>query len=79
VREERLELGKDSGVKSAIQEQALKQHELSPSAPDELVPLNDEKKQSELAQMVHLKKTRSHPKTVYKKTRSYSQSDRYND
>jgi hypothetical protein len=49
-----LELEKDSGVKSAIQEQALKQHELSPSAPDELVPLNDEKKQSELAQMVHL-------------------------
>ena len=54
VREERLELERNSGVKSAIQEQALKQHELSLSAADELVLLNDEKKQSELAQMVHL-------------------------
>ena len=58
MREERLELEKNSGVKSAIQEQALKQHELSPSAADELVPLNDEKKQSELAQMVHLNRVR---------------------
>ena len=54
MRAERLELEKNSGVKSAIQEQALKQHELSPSAADELVLLNDEKKQSELAQKIQL-------------------------
>ena len=58
VREERLELEKNSGIKSAIQEQALKQHEVSPSAADELIPLNDEKKQSELAQMIHLNRGR---------------------